>query len=176
VAAKRSGKRRPRVRGRPVGAIKLTADMEDTMIAYVEAGAADYVAAEAVGIDARTFRNYLQRGRGEHPTQRRTARLTSLARRVMEAKARARAAREIDAAEHHVPFWLTHMARSKPGREGWTDPVEDEQDGEAPGVYQPSLEEAAETLRVLIEAGVLSLDEFGRPSRPSEQVTEATGD
>jgi hypothetical protein len=161
-------------RGRPVGSIKLTADMEAIITSYIEAGAADYIAAEAAGIDARTFRDYLARGRKAHSSRAPTPQLVRFEKNVMQAKARARAAREIEAAEHHVPFWLTHMARSRPGREGWTDPMEDEQDGEAPDLYQPSLEEAAETLRVLIEAGVLSLDEHGRPSRPSEQATEAT--
>jgi hypothetical protein len=159
-----------------VGSIKLTADDEATMLAYIEGGSADYVAAEAVGIDQRTFRDYLQRGQGLHPTRASTPRLVRFAKAVIQAKARARAAREIQAAEHHVPFWLTHMARSKPGREGWTDPVEEEQGGQPlVPLYQPSLEEAAETLRVLLDAGVLSLQEGHHPSSMSEGVAEATG-
>jgi hypothetical protein len=169
--AKPSGSRR---RGRPVGSIKLTPEAEANILTYIEAGAADYIAAEIAGIDARTFRDYLQRGLGLHPTRACTPRLARFAKAVMQAKARARAAREIEAAEHHVPFWLTHMARSKPGREGWTDPMEAEEQGQLPPLYQPSLEEAAETLRVLLEAGVLSLHDGGAQRSPDD-VAEATG-
>lgn len=160
-------------RGRPVGSIKLTAEAEAKILTYIEAGAADYIAAEAAGIDARTFRDYLQRGRGEHPTRAATPQLRQFAQAVMEAKARARAAREIQAAEHHVPFWLTHMARSKPEREGWTEPVDAEAGGPPPAAYQPTLEEAAETLRVLVEAGVLLLDPNTSP--PANVAEEAVG-
>jgi hypothetical protein len=157
-----------------VGSIKLTADAEAIILNYIEAGAADYIAAEAAGIDQRTFRDYLQRGQGLHPKRTSTLQLVRFAKAVMEAKARARAVREIQAAEHHVPFWLTHMARSKPGREGWTDPVEEGGQLLVP-LYEPSLEEAAETLRVLLEAGVLSLEDDQRPPAVSEDDAEATG-
>ncbi len=151
-----------------MGSIKLTPDTEAIILSFIEAGAADYIAAEAAGIDQRTFRDYLQRGQGLHPSRPSTPQLEQFAKAVMEAKARARAAREIQAAEHHVRFWLTHMARSRPGREGWTDPVEADQDGQPPAPYQPSMEEAAETLRVLVEAGVLSLPE-AQGSLPSPE-------
>jgi hypothetical protein len=156
-----------------VGSIKLTPEMEGIILTYIEAGAADYIAAEAAGLDERTFRDYLLRGRGEHSTRKATPQLVQFNEAVMQAKARARAAREIKAAEHHVAFWLTHMARSKPGREGWTEPVDPEPDGQSPVVYQPSLEEAAETLRVLLAAGVLSLTD-GREER-SDGGAEAMG-
>jgi len=159
--AVRAAARKPRAtgvqKGRPDGSIKLTETIEDTIVTYIEAGAADYIAAEAAGISARTFRDYVSRGTGEHRSRSCTPRLARFSQRVMEAKARARAAREIQAAEHHVPFWLTHMARSKPGREGWTSPVDEAGDGEdGAAAYVPSPEEAAETLRALIDAGVLS--------------------
>jgi hypothetical protein len=165
----------PEHRGRPVGSIKLAADAEANILTYIEAGAADYIAAEIAGIDARTFRDYVQRGLGLHPTRACTPRLARFAKAVMQAKARARAAREIEAADHHVTFWLTHMARSKPDREGWTEPVGSDEDGPAPPLYQPSMEEAAETLRVLLEAGVLSQGEASGRLPPSDEVAEANG-
>jgi hypothetical protein len=132
--------------------------MADRIVAFIEGGAADYVAAEAVGIDARTFRDWTARGEGRHPERAPTPALVALARRVREAKARARAAREIIVAEKEPKFWLTHMARSRPGREGWTEPVggpgEDDPARE-PDPYQPSPEELHEIVRVLSEAGVL---------------------
>jgi len=162
-------------RGRPVGSIKLAAEAEANILTYIEAGAADYIAAEIAGIDARTFRDYVQRGLSLHPTRASTPRLARFAKAVMQAKARARAAREIEAADHHVTFWLTHMARSKPDREGWTDPMESDADGPAPQLYQPTMDEAAETLRVLIDAGVLSLREASSQLPPADEVAEANG-
>jgi hypothetical protein len=159
-----------------MGTIKLTPEAEAQLLAYIEAGAADYIAAEAAGIDARTYRDYMARGLGTHSSRPSTPRLARFAEAVTEAKARARAAREIQAAEHHVPFWLTHMARSKPGREGWTDPVPDDQGGSTLGLlYEPTREEAAETLRVLLEAGVLSLDGHSAPASGSEDAEAAGG-
>src|SRR5436190_23199010 len=117
--SRRDGHRASKRGGRPVGSIKLTPEAEARIVTYIEAGSFDYVAAEAVGIDARTFRDYIQRGLGLHPTRASTPRLARFARRVMQARAQARAAREIQAAENHVTFWLTHAARSRPGREGW---------------------------------------------------------
>jgi hypothetical protein len=160
--ATRSPRRRPKRRGRPVGASMLTPDRSRTILAFIEAGAADYIAAEAAGIDERTFRDWMARGLGRRPTRRSTPELKAFARSVIQAKARARAAREIEAAEHHVTFWLSHMARSKPGREGWTRPIE-EQDSVnrlVMPIYEPSTKELAETVRVLLEAGVLSLEDL----------------
>jgi hypothetical protein len=60
--SRRNGHRASKRRGRPVGSIKLTPEAEARIITYIEAGSFDYVAAEAVGIDERTFRDYVQRG------------------------------------------------------------------------------------------------------------------
>jgi len=46
--------------------VKLTADLEDKIAAYIQAGVADYIAAETAGIDARTFRDWMARGEGRH--------------------------------------------------------------------------------------------------------------
>jgi hypothetical protein len=144
-----------RRRGRPAGSFKLTQEIEETIVSYITAGSADYVAAEAAGLSARTFRHYLKLGSEEGGPPR----LVRFAGRVTKAKAESRAAREIVAAERHVPFWLTHMAPSRPGRPGWTAPVEEEDpEAGAAHLYVPTIEEAAETLRILVEAGVLSLD------------------
>jgi hypothetical protein len=150
--------RSPR-RGRPSGSVKLTADLEDKITAYIQAGVADYIAAETAGIDARTFRDWMARGEGRHPTRKRTPHLVRFATRVREAQAKARASREVVVAERDPKFWLTHMARSKPGREGWTEPVEEPEEALAPATpaYEPSLDEAAEIVRVLLEAGALKI-------------------
>ncbi|MGH2660718.1 MAG: hypothetical protein ACRDHS_13930 [Actinomycetota bacterium] len=144
--------------GRPRGSVKLTPEIERTILSFIEAGAWDYVAAEAAGIDARTFRDWMARGEGRHSSRSTTPRLAAFASAVREARARARAAREIEVARHEPKFWLSHQARSKPGREGWTEPVPDEQnDSPAANSYEPTPEQAAETVRILIDAGAIEL-------------------
>lgn len=147
----------PRRRGRPVGSVKLTPEIERTIVAYIEAGAFDYVAAEAAGVDERTFRDWIARGEGRHPTRRTTPELAAFATAAREARARARVSREIVVADKDPRFWLSHAARSKPGREGWTEPIEAPlEDASDATSFEPSAEELAETFRVLIDSGVIS--------------------
>jgi hypothetical protein len=151
--------------GRRPGSVKLSTDIERTILSYIEAGAFDYVAAEAAGIDERTFRDWMARGEGRHPTRIRTRELTEFASRVREAKARARASREIVVADKDPRFWLAHAARSKPGREGWTDPIEALADGvDEAAPYEPTADELAETLRALLDAGVVEISPCGDPA------------
>ncbi len=152
--------------GRPPGTVLLTPEIQHTIVSYIEAGAWDYVAAEAAGIDGRTFRDWKARGERRHPTRSATPALVAFARAVREAKARARAAREIEVAQNKPEFWLTHQARSKPGREGWTEPVSDEDaDLLTPRArYEPTLDEATETLRILLEAGVIHMPACSDPT------------
>jgi len=152
------------LKGRPPGSVKLTLEIERTILAYVESGSFDYIAAEAAGIDERTFRDWIARGEGRHPTRRKTAQLASFAASVREARARARASREIVVADRDPKFWLQHAARSKPGREGWSEPIEGSSDGVA-GVptFEPNPTELAEMVAVLVEAGVLELAPCGDP-------------
>jgi hypothetical protein len=42
--------------------VKLTADIEDKIAAYIQAGVAEHIAAESAGIDARTLRDWMARG------------------------------------------------------------------------------------------------------------------
>ncbi len=157
-------------RGRPVGTIGLTPEIERRILAYIEAGAFDYIAAEAAGIDDRTFRDWMARGEGRHPSRPWTPELERFAAHVREAKARARAGREIEVAEQDPKFWLGRAARSRPGREGWTDPVPDPvpEAPEATVAAEPSVQELAETVRLLIEAGVIDPWDTERGEHPHE--------
>ena len=110
-------------RGRPPGSVSLTQEIQDTIVAYIRAGAMAYVAAEAAGISARTFRDWMERGEGRHATRKPTPKLRRFAREVRQAQAEARVAAEVRAHQEDLRFWLGHVARSRPGREGWTDPV-----------------------------------------------------
>lgn len=149
-------RQKPKHPGRPDGSVKLTPEVQETILAFIRAGAWDYVASEAAGIDDRTFRDWIARGEGRHPTRSQTPLLKAFAKAVREAKAQSRAAREIEIAKASPSFWLTHAARSQPGRDGWTDPVGDEIADVVDIGYQPSAEEMAQTLRTLVEAGVIS--------------------
>ena len=115
---------RRRKRGRPEGSVRLTPEIERTILSYLEAGAFDYVAAEAAGIHARTYRDWIMRGEDRHPTRSCTPELEAFADKVRQARARSRASREIVVADRDPKFWLQHVARSKPDREGWTEPIE----------------------------------------------------
>lgn len=151
-------------RGRPPGSVKLSPDIHRIIVAYVEAGSFDYVAAEAAGIDERTFRDWIARGEGRHPTRRKTPQLASLAAAVREARAKARASREIIVADRDPKFWLQHAARSKPGREGWSEPIDAVGEATATTVYTPDEHELAEIVTVLAEAGVLALPSCADPA------------
>jgi hypothetical protein len=144
--------------GRPKGSVSLTPEIEGKIQGLIRAGAWGYAAAEAAGVSARTYYEWLARGEGRSPRGS-TPKLKAFARRVRQAEAEARVLAEADVFRTRPALWLSKRVRSKPGREGWTEPVEDpDGDGsgaEGPPVYQPSQEELAEIVRVLAEAGVV---------------------
>src|SRR5207249_6079969 len=111
-------------RGRPPGSVSLTPEIAEQILELIRAGVWDYVAAEAAGISDRTFYEWIQRGEGEHPTRPRTRKLQRFAEGVRRAKAEARAAGEIRLHRENPGRWLSYVARSRPGREGWTHPPE----------------------------------------------------
>ena len=172
----RSPRRTKRI-GRPVGTVSLTKERWRQIVTLIEAGAYDYVAAEAVGVQARTFRDWIARGEGRHPTRKPTPALVAFATEVREAKARVRAAKEIAIATKNPEFWLTHVARSKPGREGWTDPVEDEAGGGGPTapVFEPSFEEAVGVFEILRAAGAFTSPGEPEPSDPDDEGEDTDG-
>ena len=113
-------------RGRPPGSVSLTPEIAERILELIRGGTWDYVAAEAAGISDRTFYEWIQRGEGEHPTRPRTRKLQRFAEGVRRAKAEARAAGEIRLFRENPGRWLSYVARTKPGREGWTHPPETE--------------------------------------------------
>jgi hypothetical protein len=113
-----------RRRGRPAGSVSLTPEIQQRLLELIRGGTYDYIAAEAVGISERTFREWIQRGDGEHPTRPPTRKLKAFAREVRRAKAEVRAAAEIRVFRDNASRWLSYQARTKPGREGWTHPPE----------------------------------------------------
>jgi len=106
-------------RGRPRGSVSLTKERRDKIVAYIRAGAFDYVAAEAVGISARTFRDWMARGEGRG-ARASTPKLRAFAEEVREARAQARIAAEVRVHRDQPTYWLAHAARTRAEREGWT--------------------------------------------------------
>jgi len=106
-------------RGRPPGSVSLTKDLQERIVAFIRAGSFDYVAAEAVGISARTFRDWMARGEGRGPRAL-TARHRAFAERVRQAQAEARIAAEVRVYREQPTYWLSHAARTRADREGWT--------------------------------------------------------
>lgn len=126
-------------RGRPRSP-GLTDEVWNIIVAYVRAGTYDHVAAEAAGISVRTFHDWIARGEGRSP-RRSSALHREFAAAVGKARAEARLAAETRVHQSNPTFWLSHAARSKPGREGWTEPVADDA---APSWAMPgSLERAS---------------------------------
>lgn len=108
-------------RGRPPGSVSLDEDKAWRIVTLIRAGAFDYVAAEAVGISARTFRDWMARGEESHGTRGSTPKLRRFAREVREARAMARVSAETRVFNQDPKYWLSKAARSEPDRQGWTD-------------------------------------------------------
>lgn len=140
-----SGSPGPR-RGRPVGSVSLTPEIAAKIITYLRAGAFAHVAAEAAGISERTFRDWVARGEGRHPFRGPTPKLRAFAREVRRAQAEARVAAEAIVYREHPKFWLSHVARSRPGSEGWSHPASDPYAGRRPLDEAVEVEDAREAL------------------------------
>ncbi len=107
--------------GRPA---KLTEEAQKAIVEAIGSGSFDYIAAEAAGITARSFRNWMERGE-----QATSGKYHDFYLAVMQARAQAR-----KSAESRVwatdPFkWLRFgPGREKAGRPGWTDGTEEATD------------------------------------------------
>lgn len=110
--------------GRPKGSVSLTSEIEEKVLALIRAGAWGYAAAEAAGISARCHYEWLARGEGRS-ARGSTPKLAAFAKKVRQAEAEARVLAEAEVYRSRPALWLSRRARSKPGREGWTTPVDD---------------------------------------------------
>ncbi len=98
--------------------IVLTPSMVKQIVAGIRAGAYPHVAAEAAGVPAETFADWMRRG------EQKSRRYRAFAAQVRQAQAQARLKAEVDARAADPRFWLRHG----PGKEtaetpGWTQPV-----------------------------------------------------
>src|SRR4051794_3995160 len=81
--------RKSATRGRPAG-VRLTPEITEQIAAYIRRGIFPHVAAEGQGVPPRTFREWIARGEGRHPTRASTPETEALAEAVRKAKAEAR--------------------------------------------------------------------------------------
>ena len=143
-----------RSNGRPVRGTRLTEDQKRLIIAAIEAGATDYVAAEAAGISPRTLRDLRARAEGRHATRRSTPELKAFFEQLDETIARARMRQEIEVAKSDPKHWLKYRARSRPGLEGWTEPVPEMPEA-TDAQRLPTKEELQVVVSTLIESGAV---------------------
>ena len=97
----------------------LTDDLQQRICAFIRAGAYDYAAAEASGINRRTFFDWLQRGEGTSK-RRQSPRYVQFVHAVREAQAECRVTAEIAVRRADPKWWLTRMCRDQPDLPGWT--------------------------------------------------------
>jgi hypothetical protein len=148
-------------RGRPKGSVSLTKDKQDVIVSCIRGGTFGHVAAQAAGVSFRTFNDWMARGEGRHPTRSATPALVAFAEAVRTAEAEARMAAEVTVFREQPALWLSRAARSKPGREGWTDPdrqaVHEAAGALLAGTTDDELDENTERLLgVLLVAGMIS--------------------
>jgi len=108
-------------RGRPPG-VRLTPEITEQIAAYIRRGIFPHVAAEGQGVPPRTFREWIARGEGRHPTRPPSPETEALAEAVRKAKAEARMLAESWMHTERTPQWLARAAPTSEDGEGWSDP------------------------------------------------------
>ena len=109
-------------RGRPMGSVALAPDVEQAILDAIRAGAMDYVAAEAAGVSARTFYDWMARGEDRHPSRPGTPQLRAFAKAVRTARAQARMDAETRVHQEDPRHWLAHAAPTTSEEQGWSEP------------------------------------------------------
>jgi hypothetical protein len=105
---------------------KLTPDVRHSIVAFITAGAFPHIAAEAAGIPAAVFEQWLARG---NPLNRRRGwkphkLYTPLWHGVMQATAQARLTAEVQALREDAVRWLMQgPGKERPHTPGWTQTV-----------------------------------------------------
>jgi hypothetical protein len=100
--------------GRPT---KLTEDVQQRIVAFIRAGAFEWVAAQAAGVGPATFFRWMQQG----ARTRGRRRFREFRESVLQARAEARVAAEVEVAKTDPLSWLLcGPGRDRPGEPGWT--------------------------------------------------------
>ena len=107
-------------RGRPPG-VRLTHELIEEICALIRRGIFPHVAAEGLGVPARTFRDWVLRGQGRHHTRAPTPETMALAEGVRRATAEARMLAESWMHTERTDRWLARAAPTNEDGEGWSD-------------------------------------------------------
>ena len=114
--------------GRPT---LLTPERHRAIVAAIRAGAYDWVAAQANGVDPDTFRAWMRRGEREREEP-----YFSFVTEVRIARAQARLAAEIEVRKDQPFNWLRFgPGRERPGEDGWTETKEIKHSGSFDVLY-----------------------------------------
>src|SRR5438046_10754681 len=98
---------------------RLTPEIESQVVSYIRSGGYPWVAAEGAGIPRRVFASWLRRG----AKPRCGSKYRRFYEQVMQARAQARLAAELDTRHKDPRYWLTHgPGREHAGAAGWTNP------------------------------------------------------
>jgi hypothetical protein len=93
---------------------RLTPEIEHRILAHIRNGGFAHMAAEAAGIPRGTFAGWLERGR----QKRSRGRYVRFWLNVIQARAQARLAAELETRKKDVKFWLRY-GPGKEARHGW---------------------------------------------------------
>jgi hypothetical protein len=98
---------------------RLTPEIEGQIVSFIRSGGYPWVAAEGAGIPRRVFAQWLRRG----AKPRSGLRYRRFYEHVMQARAQARLAAEVETRKKDPRYWLTHgPGREHTGAAGWTNP------------------------------------------------------
>jgi len=98
---------------------RLTPEIENAIVSYIRSGGYPWVAAEGAGIPRRVFAQWMRRG----SKLRRRSRYRQFYVMVLQARAQARLAAEMETRKKDPRSWLTHgPGKERTGAPGWTNP------------------------------------------------------
>jgi hypothetical protein len=117
--------------------IKLTQELQNTILSWIRAGGYPHVAALAAGIPEPVWRHWQERGKRRNPYKRFFV-------QVAQAHATARLKAETATLDEGARFWLKHgPGREGPGNPGWANMV------------SPMLTQTSETSNVFLSGEFL---------------------
>jgi hypothetical protein len=119
---------------------RLTPEIESAIVSYIRSGGYPWVAAEGAGIPRRMFAQWMRRG----AKARSGSRWRHFYIMVMQARAQARLAAELETRKKDPRSWLTHgPGKERPGAPGWTNP------SKAPSLTKKKAEDVVATEKFL---------------------------
>src|SRR5438309_4873873 len=128
---------------------RLTPEIENAIVSYIRSGGYPWVAAEGAGIPRRIFAQWMRRG----SKLRSRSRYRQFYVMVLQARAQARLAAELETRKKDPRSWLTHgPGKERAGAPGRTKP----------GKAQPGRQTSAE--------GALATDHRVEPTHPPLQT------